>query len=349
EGRLRKGLPLSSHVTACYLDRGIYNLRWTGDDASPFVPKFQDPDTGIIAPRSCLATLDNDGIAAHLFLGRGPKGLDVFLYDGSSAHPIGREIIDELIRLANPATLDYAFAALEPEFNLYLLFVAENTDLFPKMCWVYNITSGQWCRWDFPFGISCAGHWTLVDVPATALPDATSTEGIRTLILGTTLGIPYRLDYDISSDRLNASGNQVSGYLDSAHESETRLAPVSYAIETGAFVLDNPERPKDIVQLSAIHRLWLTYEDLGRCDITVEISNDGGQSYNTAVSHTIGTDGSSVTPSQELRETVVSFATPTEGRHHSIRISSAADEDEARQKIRLSKLVIEYETLGELP
>ncbi|MGH8650994.1 MAG: hypothetical protein ACREYE_01920, partial [Gammaproteobacteria bacterium] len=41
EGRLRKGLPLSSHVTACYLDRGIYNLRWTGDDASPFVPKFQ--------------------------------------------------------------------------------------------------------------------------------------------------------------------------------------------------------------------------------------------------------------------------------------------------------------------
>ncbi|MGH8656889.1 MAG: hypothetical protein ACREYE_34005, partial [Gammaproteobacteria bacterium] len=203
---------------------------------------------------------------------------------------------------------------------------------------------------DLPFGVSCAGHWTLVSTPAGAAnPDLTSTEGVRTLILGTTLGIPYQLDYVISSDRLNVAGNDGSEWLDSAAESATRLAPVSYDIETGAFVLDNPERPKDIVQLSAVHRVWLTYEDLGQCNITVEISNDGGKSYNTAVSHVIGTDGSSITPSEELRETVVSFNPPVEGRHHSIRISSAADEDTARQRIKLSKLIVEYEPLGELP
>jgi hypothetical protein len=350
EGRLRKGLPLASHVAALYLDRGIYNFRWTGDDASPFVPKMQDPDTGIVAPNSCIATLDADGVSSHIFLGRGPKGVDIFLYDGTAAHPIGGEIILELLRLANPETLERAFAVLEPEFNLYLLFVAEGTDLFPEMCWVFDITSGQWVRWDLPFAVSAAGYWTLVDVPGgAALPSLTSTDGVRTLILGTTLGIPYQLDYDISSDRLNVSGNQVSGYLDSAHESETRLAPVEYTLETGAVILENPEGPKDVVQLSAVHRVWLTYEDRGQCDITVEISNDGGKSYNTAVSHTIGTDGPSITPSEELRETVVSILEPKEGRHHSIRISSAAGEDEARQKIKLSKLVIEYEVLGELP
>ena len=349
EGRLRKGLPLAAHVAALYLDKGIYNMRWTGDDASPFVPKMQDPDTGIVAPRSCVPTLDAEGISTHIFLGRGPKGLDVFLYDGSAANPIGGEIIDELTRLANPATLDYAFAALEPEFNLYLLFVAENTDVFPKMCWVYDITSGQWVRWDFPFFISAAGYWTLVTIPDASAPSITTGEGTKALILGTTLGIPYRLDYDVSSDRLNAAGNGGQQYLDSIAESAFRLAPVDYTIETGAIVLENPEGPKDVVQLAAIHRVWLTYEDLGRCDITLEISNDGGESYNTAVSHTIGTDSASVPSSGELRETVVSISAPKEGRHHSIRISSAATEDEARQKIKLSKLVVEYEVLGELP
>ena len=351
EGRLRKGLPLSSHVAALYLDRGVYNLRWTGDDASPFVPIMQDPDTGIVAPRSCIATSDAGGISSHIFLGRGPKGLDVYVYDGTQANPIGGEIIGELVRLANHNYIDLTtFAVLEPEFNLYLLFVAEGSDVFPKMCWVYDITSGQWTRWDLPFGVSAGGYWTLITLPGASLPDMSSREGKRHLILGTTLGVPYKLDYEASADFITPSGASGDlGYLDSQEDSASQLAPVDFTIETGALVLENPEGPRDVTQAAAIHRIWLSYEDLGKCVLSLDVSHDGGQTYDTAVTHVLGTDGPSITPRNELRETVINVATPQQGTHHNIRISSAATDDEARQRIKLSKMVIEYEVLGDLP
>jgi hypothetical protein len=57
-----------------------------------------------------------------------------------------------------------------------------------------------------------------------------------------------------------------------------------------------------------------------------------------------------------LREAVADFEKPTASRHHRIRIrpdQSAITNDKdfanARQKFKLSKLVIEYEDLGEAP
>ena len=62
------------------------------------------------------------------------------------------------------------------------------------------------------------------------------------------------------------------------------------------------------------------------------------------------------TDERPLRETIADFETPTAARHHRIRIrpdqnsiTTAENFNNARQKFKLAKMVIEYEDLGEAP
>lgn len=351
EGRVRKGLSLGATTSAVYLDKGIYTVRWTGDDSAPFIPKLADADTGIVAPLTCRPILDKDGEAVHLFLGRGPQGISVYAFDGVAAQDVGGEVSDEITRLANHNDIEYAFAWVEPRANLYLLFVPEGTQTMPQQAWVFHVDTGHWTRWEFPFGISAVGEWTiLLDEGAQSQRD-----GEKTLVLGTTLGVPFYFNFDAASDWVNAPGSSIEGnastFFTSAEDlnspSAPREMPIDIEITLGDLVLS----AADIRDLTAPMRLWLTYEDLGFADLQLAVSRDG-LAFDSPTNFSIGAGG----PTNALletewatKETVVDVALPTSGRHQALRITNNQTEATARQRIRLTKMMLEFDTGGDLP
>jgi hypothetical protein len=363
EGRIRKGALLSAMTSGIYLDRGIYTLHWTGDDSQPFVPRFMDSDTGIVGPRSLRPVLDKGGESVHFFLGRGPQGLGVYAFDGSTAQNVGGEIEDELRLRANHGFVDYSFAWVEPQANLYVLFVPEGSQTMPEQAWVYHIDSGHWTRWEFPFGISAVGEWTLVagndgEGSFTGLGDA--REGRKTLILGASLGVPYKFDYDAASDWVSVPGTRfqdhATSFFTSADQtggslirpSAPREVPIDLAIQTGALTLSE----SDIRRLTTPMRLWMTYEDRGQARLLLDVSRDGGATYGEVTTIQMGNEGvvqGLADDPAKLREIVVDFAEPTSGRHHMLRLVDNQTEETARQRIKLAKLMIEYEEGGDLP
>ena len=71
---------------------------------------------------------------------------------------------------------------------------------------------------------------------------------------------------------------------------------------------------------------------------------------------TVGPEKVAETDERPLRELIVDFPLPRAARHHRLRLrpdQTAITENEdfanARQKLKLSKIVIEYEELGEAP
>ena len=172
-------------------------------------------------------------------------------------------------------------------------------------------------------------------------------------MFGTTKGVPYKLDFVTPSDDLT-----VATQLDNRNEFYTfeegrsREAGVAFDIQTGDLVISK----SDIVRQTAIHRIWMTYEDRGNVDLEVSESVDSGVNWTNLVEQSIGSGGPSLiseSATVALKETFFDFPTPTASRKHRIRIqptqAQALFEGTARQKLKFSKLVIEYEDLGEAP
>jgi len=360
EGRARKGLALSSQMAAVYLDKGIYNLRWTGDSAAPFSPRLQDPDTGIIAPATCKPILDAGGSTIHMFFGKGPQGVNVYAYDGSQAHVVGGPIKDELNRLYRAGRAEQAFAIVEPRLNLYLLFLPETGQHWAKQAWVFSIDSNAWTRWEFPFSMTAAGQWTLFGTTIPALnPIVDSISGVKSVVLGTSVGIPYKFDFHQATDhvvpRTDADDRPLADFYDpdAAAGAQEELG-IEWDIQTGDLVISQ----NDIIRQTAIKRLWITYEDQGYVNVEFSESINGGLSFVNATNVLLGTKGPSTiteTDNRPLREFIVDFPLPEAARHHRIRIrpdqtvKTEGQFGTARQKFKLSKMVIEYEDLGEAP
>jgi len=359
EGRVRKGLPLSSHVSAVYLDKGVYTIRWTGDDDAPFVPILVDSDTGIVAPRSCLPILDQGGQATHLFFGRGPQGLGVYMFNGTNVDWVSQEIDLDIKELTNRGFMDFAFAGIERQQNLYVLFVPEGDDIFPRQAWVFHLDQGRWTRWEFPFGITCAGEWTLVRDAATGSIEgdpygvADPRDGVKTMVLGTELGVPFFFDYDQASDWLTAPGplnfrneffTSRTGNFD--HPNSIRETPIDFSLETGAMVLGE----KDLLQHASLHRVWMEYEDRGRVALTFDVSRDGGVVFSQTSSVDFGFEGweqKKADSPTESRQVFADLVTPTAGRELTLRIRNNQTDETARQRLKISKLLVEYETGSE--
>ena len=362
EGRLRKGLALSSQMAALYLDKGIYNLRWTGDSAAPFSPRIQDADTGVIAPATVKTVMDTQGTAVHMFLGRGPQGINIYAYEGTQAQAIGQDIKAELNRVFRAGKAEWAFAGVEPRLNLYLLFLPEAGQYWPSQCWAYSIDSNSWTRWEFPFDITASGSWSLFgltrprgsgSVPVAPVDGITA---VKNMVMGTSVGIPYKWDFDVASDQLVPRTDDNTVALtdfyspDSAAGSQQEQG-IAWDIQTGDLVISQ----NDIIRQTAIKRIWITYEDRGFVDIEFSESVDSGDNYINVVNVRLGAEGSSniaETDEQELKVGIIDFPLPQASRQHRIRMrpnQTALEETNARQKLKFSKLVIEYEDLGEAP
>ena len=347
QGRLVKGLPLSSHVAALYLDLGIYNLNWTGDDSAPFLPRMVDNDTGIVAPNTCKAVIDQGGSSTHIFLGRGPNGVDVYSYDGSQAVPIGGEIRDDLVKRSNASTLRHAFAALEPRKNLYLLFIPEGDQLFPEQCWVYDIDTGHWTRWTFSIEITCAGMWKLVDTSDATTPGKTVLiqDGETELLLGTSMGTVYRFDPDRFTDVITPGGDDddfTREFFETTTTSDTGYyddeTPINVDIRTGDVEFSDDASTRQ----TGLKRFFLTHVDQGPVDIVLDESVDGGTSFINTVAVTL--DG---LDTGKIKNVDIPIPIPTSSRRHMIRIRTASTSQ--RQKFEMVDFTAYYQDYGEVP
>lgn len=355
-GRIRKGLALSAHAAAVYLDEGIYVLNWTGDSDAPFTNQLIDADTGVVAPRTVKQVRHSAGYGSHIFLGNSPTGLGVYIFDGSNVSYVSQEIEKELRRLYNPANVDFAFGAIDRVNNLYLLFIPEDDQYLPEQCWVYHLETGFWSRWEFPLGFTCAGEWTLVEYQGSLEGDPFGTNdvkaGQRSVILGTTAGVPYRLDYVAGSDWYAPAGPEnyryeyFSSHDDLGEPNAPRETPIEVTLETGALKIDETSP----LNMTTVKRLWVTYENRGFCDLTLDVARDGGVDFGQTTNFTLGDTGFenavSVEPTHILTA-LVDVATPSKGRYQTLRFTSNQDEETARQRMRLGSMIVEYEVGGE--
>ena len=233
-----------------------------------------------------------------------------------------------------------------------------------RQAWVFGLDSNSWVRWEFPFSMTAAGKWTLtgLTIPETN-PDVDGFAGTQSMVLGTNVGVPYKWDFNTASDFLTPrtavqNGNQGTNndYYDMDDANGTAQEQgILWDIQTGDLVISR----NDIVRQTAIKRLWITYEDRGFCDVEFSESVDSGQNYVNVVNARLGTVGPELiaeTDERPLRELIIDFPLPRAGRHHRVRIrpdqtavTNADDFANARQKLKLSKMVIEYEDLGEAP
>jgi hypothetical protein len=305
--------------------------------------------------------MDQGGSALHMFFGNGPQGVNIYAYDGTQAQPVGTPIKDELNRIYRAGMAEWAFAEVEPRLNLYMLFLPETNQNWPAQAWVFGLDTNAWVRWEFPFEITCGGKWTLTGVTPTndADPIIDGMAGKQSMVMGTSVGIPYKWDFDVASDYLTPKtlddANWTPFYDFDDENGSAEEQGILWDIQTGDLVISR----NDIVRQTAVKRLWVTYEDRGICDVEFSESVDGGLNWVNATNTRLGSLGPYLiaeTDERPLREILVDFEAPRAARHHRIRIrpdqTSITDGEDfanARQKFKMSKMVIEYEDLGEAP
>ena len=179
------------------------------------------------------------------------------------------------------------------------------------------------------------------------------------MVMGTSIGVPYKWDFNVASDFLTPRQSTVADTDDffnfDADNGTAEEQGILWDIQTGDLVISR----NDIVRQTAVKRIWITYEDRGFCDVEFSESVDGGLNWINISNTRVGTVGSveiAETDERPLRELIVDFDLPTAARHHRIRmrpdqsaITNSEDFANARQKFKLAKVVIEYEDLGEAP
>jgi len=321
-------------------EAGVYILRRTGNSLIPFIRDVIDFYTGIVAPRTLQTVVSPEGNTVQLWLGFSPaKGLNVFMFDGSQVRAIGDEIHKELRDDTNPMSLaSNAFAEIDPQNAGYWLSVPTGDALLPTSGFFYSLRSGQWYPFDLEgFTTSCAGIWTLPEDTGFTLV----TGGVPTLVVGTKMGYPFKADPTVSFDVTTDGGvdlltEDVTGGRLKNHFSST--------IETG----DLGFAGSDGFQLNVIcKRIYLVYKDTGTFTVDVSASRDGGVTFNTTKSYTLGGGD------DESIHTVPLDIEPIEGRRIRFKLdfaqSNQQDETNYSEDFKLLEAWVEWEASGDQP
>jgi hypothetical protein len=260
DGEIVKILPLGGMLVA-YKNSSIYNLYPTGDRDDAIVKQVQSPAIGCLAPGTVKAVVNREGLPAHIFLGQGLGGVNVYMYTTNILQPIGDDIKEELRDNMSAHQRKNAFAAVDYKRNQYMFFVAYEGETFPKQAWTYDIDTGQWKSWELANAITCAGVWETTE--------ADSTIDEWTLLLG--------------------EETSLVKWLDSAAYQDHDGTNVTLTAISGDYSMS--ERAK----YGTIYRLHVYYYDHGYTPITVYTSTDGGDTYSSGTTKYIGStdaDGS---------------------------------------------------------
>lgn len=268
-GGLVKLLQLSEDFCSAYKEEGVWIIRRTGDDSIPFIPDVIDAQTACLAFRTVKTTITPTGTPIQLFLGKNPvDNVSVFRFDGSTVTNVGRGLAKFLQDDANHTFLQYSFAAIEPTSGTYWLFIPVGSKVFPDKAWVLDIRTEEWTEVKLSHAQSAAGTWKL----KTTTPP--QPRGRETFILGRVLdGRPYKIDYTLATD------------MDQPGENAVPVVVPAYVLETGDLRLTEP-------QLQSLPYVFhLMYHDRGRVSVALDVSTDGGVTFNAALSVTLGTAG----------------------------------------------------------
>lgn len=283
-GGVVKLIQLNEDILVALKEEGVYNIIKTGQAAFPFRRDVIDPETGCVAALTAKRVTLKDGSPAVLFLGENPSkgGINVFMFNGSQVVPVGNPIVRKLEEDTNKPVLMFSFAEVDPITGTYWLFVAEGCEnLLPNSAWIMDINSLSWTRAEFPFFVSCAGQWNLLaDVNTTNTSGIRSLRGERNFIIGTSSNMPFNPVYSSPADILKVGDTSGLAFTDAGNLRK----PFISIIETGDLV-----RPND-VQIAS-YRLHMEFTlKYYTLRVAVSSSIDGGETFNTEIEKTIGTD-----------------------------------------------------------
>jgi len=270
-GGVSKLEALTEDIYALYKQQSIWLVRRTGDDSAPYIPDVIDAQTGLLALRTVKTTITAQGTPVQYFLGRNPvDGISVFRFDGSTVVNVGKGLTKFLQDDANHEVIHYAHAGIDPDTGTYWLFIPEGQDTsIPQKAWAMDIRTEEWTGpLTFQNFYSALGTWRL-KAGSTPRPN-----GVSKLILGRADdGRPYKLDFTVGTDA------QPEGLPVGNTEVTVDIVPV---LETGDIRLTEP-------QLQTIpYSFHVLYVDHGEFTVNLDVSTDGGTTFNTAVSFDLG-------------------------------------------------------------
>jgi len=257
DGTVVKLLPLGG-VLVAYKDTSLYNLHATGDRDDAVVKQLLSPGIGAAAMSTVKSIVGRDGLPAHLFLGQGHGGYNVYLYTGNLLTPIGDPIRDELRDNLNPHQAKNAFAVVDQKRNQYMFFVCYERETFPTRAWLYDINTGAWKHWVVP-QVTCAGQLEA--------KEELSTSYTWTTFLG--------------------RGDSLSRWMDPDLYEDTGAAAIWLVATSGDWAVKKREN------YATLYRLHIYYYDRGYTPIFVRASSDGGDTYSDTETVYIGQEDDS--------------------------------------------------------
>lgn len=322
-GGIVKLAPLSDDVCALYKEVGVYTLRRTGDDIIPMVPDPVDMQTGCLAMRSVQTTIGPTGTPIQFFLGRNPvDGISVFRFDGSTVVNVGQGLATFLRNDANLDLIQYSFAAIDPDSGTYWLWVPEGAVRYPTKAWLMDVRTNEWTEATFTHRYSAAGVWPLRTSPSP------QPSGTPTFIWGRVEdGFLYKVSSTVGGDDDDSDGTVKEFNISSVQN------PV---LETGDLRLTEP-------QLQVLpYSIHIMYHDRGEVKCTVDVSTDGGKTFNTALSKKLGT-----TAADNSILYAVLDDTVAQGRRIRFRLTFSAWEGTTRSRVDIVEAWIKFETGGD--
>jgi hypothetical protein len=252
-----KLLPLGGTLVA-YKETSLYNLHATGDRDDPVIKQLVSPGIGAAAMDTVLSIVGRDGLPAHIFLGQGRGGYNVYMYTGNILLPIGDDIKEELRDNLDPKQAGNAFAIVDQKRNQYMFFVCYSGQTFPSRAWLYDIDTGQWKHWNMP-PVTCVGTLETNEVDDDV--DA------WTIYTGKVDSLSTWMDPDTNTD-----ANGVDIYMKA---------------ESGDWAVEKRE------SYATLYRLHIHYYDKGYTPIAVKTSTDGGDTWSDPSTVYLGqSDGS---------------------------------------------------------
>jgi len=235
-----------------YLEQAIYACYHTGSSTAPFHFDCMLAGLGLYAPRLIASNGES-----HFLVGSDHQIYQY--YGGRDKQPIGDKIKTEFFENINKTQADgyayadraWAFALRDLEAVVFAIPTGSaNSD--PTLFYVYFWRDGRWDVWDLADTITGMGNY---EKPA-------SVNAYNLPIFSGASGTINQLDY--------SSANDVAAAIDAY-------------IETKDFVLDLQN------EYNAAEILFEASGDGAASSVAVSISVDGGETYSTAVTVTVGT------------------------------------------------------------
>jgi hypothetical protein len=157
---------------------------------------------GLLSPR---AFADVEG--KHFFMGRN----DFFVWNGIRVDSIGTAVREHIFSRINSTKVARCFALHVQEQTEVWFFILSTSDTWPVEVWKYNYRYGFWyfdscnnitagIKWENVSSLTwddLTGTW---DQQQTSWDGFSTSEGTEQIMLGTSTGLSFKLDYTVTND-----------------------------------------------------------------------------------------------------------------------------------------------------